>query len=200
MAKGNKSKGSKNKQQRRLANGPGDAAQSYSGPVRIPRGIEQVSKTVTELTVVVNLTSTGGSAFAGVIPMNLSNFSSYTNYSNIWDEWRLLACEATYYPSAENAIMPSVTYSPIVGVLDRDNATALSTVTQAASYESYVMFSLTKKARQIYKMSGSAESQFGNVVTFSPAWFKYIGGGLSPTTMYGYIVVKGMFQFRGVVA
>jgi hypothetical protein len=151
-----------------------------------------------ELSQLIGLTSTGAGGFNNVFPLNISTFDLTTSFTNLFDEFRLLSCTWDWIPCAQYSQQgTSVAYNPLLSVIDRDSANNLTSLANAVDYASVIVRSIDKPQRQVYLMSGSEDAGFVTSSTNVPAWFKIFAQGLTANTLYGYVVIKGLWQGRG---
>jgi hypothetical protein len=197
----------KNNKQNINKNKNNNARNANSSIVRYRGGIDlfdsrlQNDTTIAKLVYKGNQTSTSGGVIAGVFSTNLSQFNNYTNYSNGYDEWRILEARFRYIPLAEDApvyLSSSTNAVPGVqlGVVDLDTSNALISLT-SFEYASSVLKSLTKPLTLIYKMRDTGEAQFINSTSASTLWFKTYADTLSASVQYGNVFIDALFQFRG---
>jgi hypothetical protein len=177
--------------------GPLSSAQIYTGPVRLPGRTAQLDTIVTQLTETNALISSATGVINQVFPLNISLFTGYTNFTNAWDEFRLLAAEFEFIPSTENAVVSTFLYAPVAFVIDRDSATVLTSLSSALEYSSCKVQSLTKRLKLQFKMNGSEDAGFVTTSTVSTAWFKTYGAALTANTQYGEWIIRALWQFRG---
>jgi hypothetical protein len=150
-----------------------------------------------ELNFITASTSTSGSLLNTVIAPSLGLFDGYGSYISLYNEWRMLSCEARYVPNTENAVVASIVYTPCASVIDRASSSALSTLTAAMDYASAHLFPLNKRDLQVFKMSGSEDADFISITTGPSCYFKYLAGPTSASTIYGYFHLRAIWQFRG---
>lgn len=182
---------------RRRSTNPSSAAQSYRGPLRLPLSRLQTQTTTIQLVQVVSANSSSGGVQNVVITLSLASFQEYTNFTAIYDEYRLLSAEAMFVPVSENSDTNSLLLSVGAICLDRDSNAALSTLTSCYLYESCKVHSYNKRVSIIYRMSGSEDAAFASVSSYSPGYFKTYCASLTNSSLYGYYFVRGLFQFRG---
>jgi hypothetical protein len=196
IMKRNKKNNSKNKR----IETPGDS-QIYRGPVTLPGSSIQEDLHTDELSLLVPVTASGGGVINNVQAFSLSSFPQASSYQALYDEYRLLAMECTWIPQqADCPQVPANALAVIAMVLDRDSSAALTTLTQAASYASVKLKCVNKSMRVVYKMNGSEDAAWATTASAISAWIKVYGGALTASTLYGYIFLRGLFQFRGRVA
>jgi len=177
------------------------SAQSYSGPLRLPRVHDQTETTTVELIWLNIVTASGGGVYNTTFAVALNAFSEYASYANLYDENRLLACTCEFIPLAKNSgnyFSGSAQNSAIlVGCIDRDSNAALTTLTGGMTFESGKLFNSSSHAKWIYKMSGSEDAGFAAVSSTVFTNFKFYEAGLSNSASYGYMLLRGLWQLRG---
>jgi len=89
--------------------------QQYSGPILLPRASLQEDTTLANLIYFGAQTSTGTGTMNNVWGLNISLANNYTNYTNSYDEWRLLGAELIYVPDMEDAPIPATSTTVLLG-------------------------------------------------------------------------------------
>jgi hypothetical protein len=196
MPKKNKSFRKKKSSKRERINIP-SASTRYTGPYRLPAHSMNLDRTVAELTNSFAFTSTSGGVQQQVIANNLASFIDSTSYTALYDEYRCLSMEATYYPILSGATISGVTYQLAYGVVDNDSSGVLTSVNNAIDFASVKIFPLDSKMTLRWKMNGVEDADFTDSNTVATVYFKYFSSGLSNSTNYGNIIVKTLWQFRG---
>jgi hypothetical protein len=188
----------------------------YTGPV-VQKNTVGGDKMNTVILIQDGAISSSGT---GVInnAFNFQNPSSATDWSTasgLYDEYRVLAMDFSYYPNATSAL-PTVElalgYAPVYAVIDHDTNANLTSYGQAANYESLKVFDLVKKFRMTMKMTGlniqgggsggnnvSTEGGFMNT-SLPPVLtgaIKLFGTGFSNASVYGRFIIRYRVQFRG---
>jgi len=187
----------------------------YNGPVVQKNSAQGVKLNTVILVQDGALSSSAGGVIAPVYPFqNPSSATDWSTSSGLYDEYRVLAMDFTYYPnstSAFNTTQLALAYAPIYCVVDHDSITALATYTAASNYESLKVFDLAKKFRMTIKMNGlninvgsdtspvSTEGGFMNVSNppTTTGSIKLFGTGLSNAAVYGRFILRYRVQFRG---
>lgn len=170
----------------------------YNGPIvrRIERAAKDLKTIV--LTEIQTLTSTAGGVLNTVFSGNPSTAANWSDTNAVWGEYRLLGFTVFFMPF--NRYSKSTTNTtPVLAVVDRRNATALSSTTDAARHASCVMKSLEDPWSITIKMTGEEEANF--IVVSAPTafqWLKLYTSGLSASTSYGYAFITYRVQFRNV--
>jgi hypothetical protein len=177
---------------------PKSSDQYNNGPLRLPMTRQQRDLRTVELSQLIGITSTGAGGLNTVFPLNIATFDLYASFTNLFDEFRLLSCTWDWVPCAQYSQQgTAVIYNPLLSVIDRDSSNNLTSLANAVDYASVIVRSIDKPQRQVYLMSGSEDAGFVTSSTNVPAWFKIFAQGLSTTTLYGYVVIKGLWQGRG---
>jgi hypothetical protein len=202
MTKRNKSsskKGTRKQNKRGGANGahiPGQK-QFYNGPLRLPHKLDNKDLIEIEMSQDQAVSSSGAGVINLVIANNQAAFLDATSLTALWDEWRCLSMEAEYIPNVWGSQYSGTATTCIYGVVDNDNATALTAYSSAADYASVIGFSPSQPVKFVWKMSGSEDAQFINNTATATGWFKYYATGEAASTNYGRFIVKAIFQYRG---
>jgi hypothetical protein len=192
-------KGSQKTSKKGKSNGahiPGEK-QFYNGPLRLPGKLDNKDLVEVEMTQDVAVTSSSGGVINTVVANNQAAFLDGTSLIALWDEWRCLSMELEYIPNVWGSAYTSTATTCIYGVVDNDNATALTAYSSAADYASVVGFSPSQPCQMVWKMSGSEDAQFINNTATATGWFKFYATGEAASTGYGRFLVKAIFQYRG---
>jgi len=118
---------------------------------------------------------------------------------NVFDEYRTLGFEIEYVPFDRYNRGTTVFTTAIVGVIDYDSSTALTSYGTADSYSSMRQLSLDTPWRIQAKMSGIENATFTTTASsLATGWFiKLFSNGLTLSTAYGRIFYRVRVQFRG---
>jgi hypothetical protein len=169
----------------------------YKGPIK-----RAVDKSATDLhTQTVMYTEFISSSAAGklisVFSDNLTNFEDFTELKEIYDEYRTLGLRLDYFPC--NRYSKTTTLCrPAVSVIDRDDATVLSTYLDSVGASSAKIESLEDPWSREIKMNGIEDASFIDTAsTTARQYIKIYADGLSASVEYGMIVLTCLVQFRG---
>jgi hypothetical protein len=183
----------------------------YTGPIWDQGALGNKDLVVTNLIYQGFLSSNPGGVSAVVQDMSMVGFIGWTSFSTVYDEFRVLAMEAEYFPNNRYS-KATVICTPGVGVIDRDSNAPLGSFSQAFGYASARIFSLedpwTDRKEYVgssvpsmkYKMVGTEESLWVTTAVPAPAThpaIKFYFSGLSASTQYGMLLQRALVQFRG---
>lgn len=141
------------------------------------------------------VTADGSGVYAGVVSDSPVQAQNWTNYAAVFDQARVLCMKARFEPFWT----VNVTFAPMSSVIDRSDATALTSYGLAERYASHKKSPGQKAQTQTVNMSGSGESDFFS--TSSPVarhWVKYYVSGNTASLTFGRLNVEMLVQFRGV--
>lgn len=196
MAKQNKSNKRKSNKQNKWVE-PSPSASIYNGPI-----LRRMDTTENDLhTILVPYTEFISSDGTGKIKLSYSDapssFPDWSSLAGIFDEYRPLGLRLEYFP--DNRYSKTTTICrPLITVVDRDDASTLTSYALAVSYGSAKKRSLEDPFAVEIKMNGIEDADF--MTTASPVARNYIklyADGLSASIEYGMIVLYALLQFRG---
>jgi len=122
--------------------------------------------------------------------------AQWTQLSQTFDEYRVLAFEIEYIPF-NRYNRGAVVTTPLMVVLDYDTALVLGSYGVADSYESARTKSLDTPWKVRISMNGIENSTFVNsLVTTSTFFLKTFSSGLTNSTSYGKIFYRARVQFK----
>jgi len=180
----------------RGGNSNADTMTRYTGPVAVRGANRQAQITTKEMHQAFQFNSTGAGVFSTVFGSRPDTCSSWAGFAAVFDQYRTLAFELTFMPDNRYS-KTTTTCLPMLIVSDRDDATALTSLAAACSYDSVKMVSLEDPWSYTMKMDGIEEAAF--LDTASPAntfYIKTYVSGLSLTTGYGLVLLTYRVQFR----
>lgn len=183
-------------------------ALSYAGPLAMAGSAYQNAPIVAPLFYTGTIGSDAVGTLTSVFNNDPSVYADWSNYASLYDEYRYLGIELEFFPYNRYS-KTTTTCTPGVGVVDRDDTTSLASLALGFQYESALVLSLEDPwtDRRHYrgalpalkmKMDGPRESLW--ITTAAPVatgCIKIRFEGLSSSTTYGRILVRGLFQFRG---
>jgi len=186
--------------------GPDAGVAVYTGPIKTIRDKQEVKTTVEVCTEVIQFSSTGANIINVVVGNAPGSTSQWSQFAGAYDEYRTLGFKVHFLPYSK---YNSPLYAhgagalglPIVyGVVDHDNAGALTSIANATAYSSIVPCPLWREWSVTAKMNGLDEAQYIN--TSSPtnnAWIKFYcpNEQLDSSQVYGDLFVQYRVQFRG---
>jgi len=171
----------------------------YNGPVVIPASLEEQRLFPMNFSFVSNLTTDG----AGTLPQtfqaeDVRNAADWSSIAATFDEYRVVAVKVTWVPIKEYSA--TFRYQPVATVVDRADATALSSYNIAAACESFQLHEGDKKFSRTMKMASVEEAEFLSVLATptSWGWIKMYATNIIPvsTTIYRFAMTF-LVQFRG---
>ncbi len=154
---------SKKPRQNRSKTNPSVSALAYRGPLG-PLANEKVNNKPER--IVVRLSATLQSSGTGTLTTVFSPASQvtsspdWTNISALWDEYRILGCKIRFAPWNLNFGPTTNVLPPIYSVVDRQTATALSSMTDVVGYDSAEVHCLNEKFEVSWKMDGPDEASW----------------------------------------
>lgn len=133
-----------------------------------------------------------------VVGSNPSSAANWSSLALVFDEYRTLAMTAELVPLTYAGGATSVLRAPIVGVVDLDSASALTSYTLAAQYSSTKEADGGKRIKLISLMSGSENSQFQSTAAPTNLWYiKFYSANNSNSIVLGQLRIVRYIQFRG---
>ena len=152
-----------------------------------------------------------GSDGSGVIAKHYtlsdpSGSPGWGNYTNIFDEYRVLTVRLHYIPwnwaaNPTYAVMSTIVnaFGGTIAVgIDRDNTTDPTGINDLLGLESCKVHPVGKEFTKTYHMNSTLEAAWAD--TSSPKTvgsFKLYATGLTNSTNYGQIFLEFLIQFRG---
>lgn len=197
--------------------GPDTAISVYRGPSRLPRGIRpdtyevelhlvQSAVTVTT-TGVYDTNITSALTSSNTTGAGVSNAASWASISGNYREYRVLAIRAEYTPaifgSLNSAAVATVYTLPFATVVDRDDSSNASTISNIEANESLMLFPVSAPFMRQAKMESMDESQFETVGSSAPGTMTIksllTGGPVAGATTFGYMLYRWVVQFRTLI-
>lgn len=174
---------------------PNASATVYMGPV--PQRTAE-NGIVALLRADAAFASGSGTSFVSILDNNPSGCDNWTEYSNAWSEYRVLAIRVEYQP-IQIVNTSAVTAAPLVhSVIHQPSLTAPTNFGQAFSIGDAKLGSTMRKFVRTWRMSGTAEATYQN--TLAPAATSLAvtssAFGLTTGTTYGYAFITYLVQFR----
>ncbi len=186
-------------------NNPSPDAISYNGPVVDPPQRMARDVTVFDFQWNASLASSAGGVIDAVIDNDpAGGFSaSYNTVKGYFVEVRCLALEVTFCPNNKFYAPATTTYNPVfVATVHSSSIAPWTSYDEAAENVNCIPESLMCGWKRTIKMVGSDESSFQRTNATSARFsVKMYGNGLSNSTSYGRVLVRGRFQFmdRGFI-
>jgi hypothetical protein len=171
---------------------------TYNGPIRLVSADAEQSLHSLQLVNEFQITSSGAGIINNVFPSSPNGCADWSSLALVFDEYRTLGFRVEFYP--DNRYSKTTTNcTPLLCVIDRDNAAALTTYTLGAQYESCMFVSIEDPWKREVKMNGIEDSGFVNTTSPAPTFYmKLYGQNLSVSTGYGLVIIRYLVQFRGV--
>jgi len=184
-----------------LSTGPSATSLSFKGPVVSRFDKANTNEVVVVLRYYQLLTSTAGSQIENTYPLdNPSGALNWSDYSTVFDEYRVLASDIKYEPSNQYTGPSTTVVNPIATVVDRDGSGPLTAFNNAIAYGSFEMHNLSRPWIRTYRMEGTREAVYST--TAAPGTtgsFLLYAGMVTASTTYGYVVQTWRVQFRGTL-
>jgi hypothetical protein len=199
MSKTNKIKSRKGKKSSQL--NPGIGAITYNGPT-IPRNY--LSEDI-PVVIPVGVTNTLASSAGGVIQTVLDSVvqvtaaADWTSIAALYKEYRVLSMDVEF--SFIDPYKTGVTALPVYSATDRQNNTALASLTDVSSYDSAIMHQWSKNFRRKLKMDTVEEAMWTSISNTpsgeSRLYVKLYGTGLGATVNVLQYFARYLVQVKG---
>lgn len=171
----------------------------YRGPVSPPGANQERAMITTFMSAgTALLTSSAGGVINLVASNDPSVYNDWSSLQPIWDEYRVLGFKWIFMPYNKYNRPSTTVVGPVYIVVDRDDATALTTEALAMNFESVKQKYLGDRITMEAKMAGLNDGKF--ITTASPVatcWIKMYSAGLTASTDYGKYTMQALVQFRG---
>lgn len=175
----------------------------YRGPSRLPPAQRDDDLVTTQVNFYGSVTSTAGGILNTVWDSwsQLSNTSDWTSFQALFQECRILSMRVTLVPWNKFNQPTTSALAPVISVLDRDSAAALTSLNGSISYASAQVHEPSMQFSRVIKMGDTAEATF-TATNSSPGstdrlYIKvYSAGNVVSTTLYDYYT-ELVVQFRG---
>ncbi len=182
---------------------PNVAAISYNGPSRLPKGIAGKVLDTVQLGLYGSVASSAGGVISTVFNAGSQATSSndWSSYQNLYQEYRILSMDVHLEPWNKYNQPTTSALSPVLSITSRDNATALSTLADTATYDTVEIHPPSSSIRRVIQMDGVDEATW-TLTSTTPAaagtmYVKlYSSGNVASTTLYDYLTIL-VVQFRG---
>lgn len=147
----------------------------------------------------LSITTDGSGLLATVISATPTNASNWSNFVNVFDEYRVLAVRVEFKPLLIAGGSTSTYMAPIIHVIDRDSSVALTSYTLANRYTSARETPGGKPFSQTIYMSSVEEAGFVSVSTTKTlGWFQFYSSGNTASFTLGRCKLTYIVQFRGL--
>ena len=173
-----------------------DTALAYNGPV-VPEPFRYEKEVRIEVQRLdTDLVTSGGGVLNNVIGSNPASYTNWTSLSGAFEEYRVLAMECHYEPY--NRYNSSINQSPLYVCVDRGDATALTSYSNALEQGSIECFNTADPWTKSVKMSGAEDAIWTPVSTgYSSLYIKLYASILSNSVSVGRLSTTVLVQFRG---
>ncbi len=141
------------------------------------------------------VTADGSGSFATVYSNSPVQAQNWANYAAVFDQYRVLAFKVTFEPFWT----VNITFAPMASVIDRSDATALTSYGLAERYDSHHKAAGKAAWKQLVNMSGVTQAEFGSTTgPAATAWVKTFSSGNTASMTFGRMNCEMLVQFRGV--
>jgi len=160
------------------------------------------------------LASNAGGVITQVFDQTMANFVGWADLAVLWDEFRVLAFQAEFFPSNRYSKVAAACV-PGYAVIDRDSNGALTSAGAALGYASVRIMNLEDPWTDLveyrgssipalkWNMEGGVQESGWSTTAAPPAatrgaiklWFS----GLSASTSYGIALQRMLVQFKGAI-
>lgn len=178
------------------------SATAYTGPI-LPKDMGEANDCYV---IALRLCNTVASNASGLITTvfdwsaQAQAAQNWTNLAAVFAEYRILGMQVTLFPV--NPLNVAATQFPIFTVIDRDTASPLTSLQDAASRPSCNEHTLMSTIKREVKMNSVEEAQWCDVSTTlgnaQKAYIKLYGSGLANSTTYYQYLNTVLVQFRGL--
>lgn len=146
----------------------------------------------------VPVASDGGGNLATVFGNSPSNTSNWSNLAAVFDEYRVLAMRIKFSPTKQVGGSSTISFAPILSVIDYDSSTAFTSYVQGLFYSSAKEVPGQTAFEKTAYMSGVENSQFLSTGAPNTTWYiKLYSSGNTASTQLGRFRVIYVIQFRG---
>jgi len=187
------------KQSGTKGSGPSPAATSYTGPISLTASTTELTKLI-RLSLVSNV-SFGASPGSVSFVNDPSTGSEWSQFANLYSEFRVCAQRVRYVPSNLNYTNGTPTlalYAPWVSLVQRD-AGAANPLTNTAAFQSDTAQPRSPQARWcVEARAGTAQEMlFVNTRTPTATWkVTFLADTNTPLFVYGQAYIEILVQFR----
>ncbi len=145
------------------------------------------------------LTSDGSGLITSVFSNSPTSAQNWSSYAGTFDEYRVLAYNVTFKPLWPCGGSTQTFWAPIARVVDRSDATALTSYALASRYDSFKESAGQRKFSQWWNMTSVEEAAFISTSSSTPnSWIKLYSSGNSASLTVGRVEITYLVQFRGL--
>jgi hypothetical protein len=185
---------------------------TFVDPVHFPSGKSfdgQIYNFVDSTELVGFSTSTTLTTFTA-LNFQLNNFGNASNFSGVFDQYRLRMVEVTLYPSVDQN--PTGTTGLLHSAIDYDDSNALTSITQILDYQNVVITRGDEVQKRTFIPHAAVAAYAAAFTSFANETSPWIDAANLTVQHYGIkyantastsvntfsVVVRAWFQFRGV--
>jgi len=182
-----------------MARGPPLGATSYTGPISMPVRTRDADTQLARLSIVSVISSSSGGSIAIQYQNVPSSSVEWSNYFNLYEEFRVVAQRVTWQPTRTNFVTTGpILYGPAVYTVDRNAGLSPPTSVSGAFQKSNaVVANIQKPHRSVIRAGTAQEMLFQQVTSPGGTWaWAMTCTGLDPSTVYGVVFVEYLVQFR----
>lgn len=187
----------------KVRRGSGKRSGKYAGSIRNVLGTQQpVMKVRTGFTT---LSTTGTPNLVQVVGMDVSGITQWASLANLFDEYRVRRADLKITPQyvGYGASASTLSAMPVICVVDYDDGTALTALSNAIQYDSAKILYMgsSKPSTHIVTALPEGQPDLAWVTTATPTipfWFKFWSiSTLIPTSgTIGYCYIELEIEFR----
>lgn len=182
---------------------PSVNALAYRGPLRAPATSTGNETETYQINFAATLSSSGTGTLTTVFNPGTQVTSSpdWTNITALWEEYRILSWDCTMQPWNKNYGPTTNVLPPLYSVIDRNTATALTSLADAIGYNSVQIHCSSDMVHRSAKMTGQDESVWistgSSPATTGQAYLKLWGSAYSNSiNLFDYHMVY-LVQVKG---
>ncbi len=184
---------------------PSPNAVVYRGPLQLPKTKSADDVWSTQLNV-INAVASGGTGVINTVFDSINQVQSSSDWASLaalWNEFRVLSMRVQLVPwNKYNLATPATTpASPLYTVTDRNDNTALGSLSTVANYNSAEQHEPSTKVVRSLKMDGVDEAEWTSTSTgpggSARMYVKLFSSGNANSTTYYDYFNSYIVQFRG---
>lgn len=139
---------------------PSVTALAYRGPTRMPQAATGSELDTYQINFAATLTTSGTGTLVTVFNPGTQVAASpdWTNIQALWEEYRILSWEIEMVPWTPYTRPTTDVLAPVYSVIDRNTATALTSLADAVGYGSCHLHMPAKPIKRSAKMQGEDEA------------------------------------------
>ena len=176
---------------------------TYSGPYKLQRTAVQNDLMTMQFQYIGTLTASGGGVLSSVLDSyaQLTSSPDFSSAANLYAEYRVLSMHTQCEPWNKYNTPTTTTLAPVYTAIDRQDNTAIASLSAAANYGSIAIHAPSSKITRGMKMTGTGEALWvgtsGAPSADNRMYLKfYSSGNTASITMYDYLTVI-IVQFKG---